>query len=81
MIALYPEVLYVWQAGWLGTGYGEWCCSPVTPDNDLGQTLQISQKKTSIVLQMLQLGGGIPISLRSPRDIANYFHGIGMFGK
>jgi len=78
MTALYPDVLYVWQAGWLGNGYGEWALSPTTPDDDKGKDVSISKKKSFIVTQMLKLGGGIPISIRSPRDIANYFHGIGI---
>lgn len=75
----YPNVLYVWQAGWIGITFGEWCCSPTTPDNDLGQDLEIAMKKYFIIETMLGVGNNLTISLRSPRDIANYFHGIGMF--
>lgn len=54
--------------------------SSTTPDLDDGSNPLISYKKSFIVSSLLDLPDNIPISLRSPRDISNYFHGLNRIG-
>ncbi len=53
--------------------------SATTPFNDDGTNPLISYKKTFIVQELLKIPD-VPISVRAPRDIANYFHGINRIG-
>ncbi|KAJ3414377.1 hypothetical protein HDV05_006651 [Chytridiales sp. JEL 0842] len=69
----YRDVILTLQAGFLGCKWGEWWGSAMAPDVDEGKDPKVEHVKKSLIEMMKQNLEGVCISLRYPRDIANYF--------
>ncbi|RKO95676.1 hypothetical protein CAUPRSCDRAFT_12623 [Caulochytrium protostelioides] len=66
------------QAGFLGAQWGEWWGGRHAPDSDHGRDARVKEAKMLVVQSLLNTG--IPVSLRYPRDIANFFQNIPLIG-
>ncbi|KAJ3107602.1 hypothetical protein HDU97_003596 [Phlyctochytrium planicorne] len=67
------DVVLCIQAGFLGKNWGEWWGSAMAPDEDFGEDFAVETVKRELVGALIK--AGVPVCLRYPRDIANYFCG------